>query len=83
MKIFVSNIKFRFNENDLRELFEGHGKVDSCKVVMDKHTGRSRGFGFVEMFNDNEAKGAIDALNGYEIDGRALVVKESTPKARQ
>ncbi len=80
MKIFVGNLPFSTTSDELRELFTVHGTVDSADVLTDRETGRSRGFGFVEMANDDEAKAAIEALNGTEINGRAIVVNEARPR---
>jgi RNA recognition motif-containing protein len=79
-KIFVGNFSFNFTEEQLRQLFEPFGAVDSASVVTDRDTGRSRGFGFVEMANDTEASAAIEALNGKDSGGRALTVNEARPK---
>ncbi len=80
-KIFVGNFTFSTTESELRHLFERYGAIDSVTVVTDRDTGRSRGFGFVEMPNDSEAEAAINALNGQEMGGRALTVNEARPKA--
>ncbi len=80
MNIFVGSLPFRMEEADLRESFEAYGAVDSVKIVTDKVTGRSKGFGFVEMPNDDEALKAIEALNGSNMQGRAVVVNKSEPK---
>jgi len=82
-KIFVGNFPFSFTEDQLRQLFAPFGTVDSASVVTDRDTGRSRGFGFVEMANDNEAAAAITALNGKDSDGRALTVNEARPKTER
>jgi cold-inducible RNA-binding protein len=82
-KIFVGNFSFNTTEADLRQWFEPHGKVESATVVTDRDTGRSRGFGFVEMPNDDEATAAIAALNGKDGGGRALTVNEARPKAER
>lgn len=82
-KIFVGNFSFNFTEDQLRQLFEPFGAVDSASVVTDRDTGRSRGFGFVEMSNDTEAAAAIEALNGKDSGGRALTVNEARPKAER
>ncbi|HET6935674.1 MAG TPA: RNA-binding protein [Candidatus Angelobacter sp.] len=79
-KIFVGNFSFNTSESDLRSLFEPYGQVDSVFIATDKFTGRSRGFGFVEMTNDGEAAQAITALNGTESGGRQLNVNEARPK---
>ena len=81
MKIFVGNLSFGATENSVRSLFETHGAVDNVSIVTDRETGRSRGFGFVEMANDQEAGTAMAALNGREVDGRALTINEARPKA--
>lgn len=80
MNIFVGSLPFNIEEADLRGYFEEYGAVDSVKIISDKFTGRSKGFGFVEMPNDDEAQKAIDELNGGSIDGRAIVVNKSEPK---
>ncbi|MBC7388146.1 MAG: RNA-binding protein [Opitutaceae bacterium] len=80
MNIFVANLNFKVQNDGLKKLFEAYGEVSSAKVVMDKTTGRSKGFGFVEMPNDAEGKAAISNLNNQEEFGRALVVKEALPK---
>jgi RNA recognition motif-containing protein len=80
-KIFVGNFSFSTTEADLRQLFEPYGAIESVTVVTDRDTGRSRGFGFVEMPNDNEAEAAITALNGNADGGRPLTVNEARPKA--
>ena len=73
-KLYVGNLPWTFNNNQLSDTFKKHGKVVSAKVVTDKESGRSKGFGFVEMESENEASSAIKALNGSEINGRKLVV---------
>lgn len=80
-KIFVGNFSFSTTEADLRQWFSQYGAVDSATVVNDRDTGRSRGFGFVEMPNNNEAEAAIAALNGKDSNGRALTVNEARPQA--
>src|SRR6476620_11714063 len=80
MNIFVGSLPFSIEEADLRESFEAYGAVDSVKIISDKFTGRSKGFGFVEMPNDAEAQKAIDELNGASVMGRAIVVNKSEPK---
>ena len=80
MKIYVGNLPFSTNEASLRQMFEAHGDVASASIVMDRETGRPRGFGFVEMSNDEEARKAIEAMNGQSIEGRALVVNEARPR---
>ena len=79
-KIYVGNLSYDLNSNDLQNLFESHGAVISANVIMDRNTGRSKGFGFVEMEDPKAADAAIDALNGYEVNGRALTVNEARPQ---
>ena len=80
MKIFVGNLSFRTTEESVRSLFETHGNVERVSVLTDRETGRSRGFGFVEMPNDAEAGRAVNALSGRELDGRSLTVNEARPR---
>ena len=80
MNIYVGNLSWNLKDQDLSNLFATHGEVVSAKIVNDKFTGRSKGFGFVEMSNDEQAQAAITALNGTEVDGRNIVVNESRPK---
>jgi RNA recognition motif-containing protein len=80
MNIYVGNLSWNLKDQDLQNLFASHGEVTSAKIVLDKFTNRSKGFGFVEMANDDEAQNAINALNGTEVDGRNIVVNESRPK---
>ena len=77
MKIYVGNLSYDATEEELRELFGAHGHVDSTTVIKDRYTGRSRGFGFVEMGNASEAEAAISALNGTEHHGRRLNINEA------
>lgn len=79
-KLYVGNLSYGMSDGDLEQLFAAHGTVRSAQVIMDRDTGRSKGFGFVEMDNDQEAQTAINALNGKEIQGRALTVNEARPK---
>lgn len=79
-KIYVGNLSFNMSDQDLNALFAEHGKVNSATIITDRDTGRSRGFGFVEMENDAEAMQAIQAINNREIDGRALNVNEARPR---
>lgn len=81
MNIFVGNLNFDTRDDGLREAFAVYGAVDTAQVVMDRDSGRSRGFGFVEMPNDDEARQAISALNGADLGGRPLTVNEARPKA--
>ena len=80
MNIFVAKLNFDTQSEDLGELFEAYGEVASANVIMDKFTGRSRGFGFVEMDNDDEALAAIRDLNETEFQGRTIVVKKAEPR---
>ncbi len=80
MNIFVAKLSFNTQSEDLREAFEAFGTVSSAKVIDDRETGRSRGFGFVEMDDDEEALEAIRNLDGTELDGRTIVVKKAEPR---
>jgi RNA recognition motif-containing protein len=80
MKLYVGNLSFSTSEARLREIFGEHGDVTSASLVMDRETGRPRGFGFVEFGNDDHARAAIAALNGKNIDGRDLTVNEARPR---
>ena len=80
MNIYVGNLSFRTDDQELNEVFSEFGDVASAKVVIDRETDRSRGFGFVEMDNDDEAKAAIAALDGAEVSGRNLRVNEAKPR---
>ena len=82
-KLYVGNISFRATEEDLRELFAGAGAVEEVKIISDAHTGKSKGFGFVEMASEDDAQKAIDALNGKPFMERAITVAEARPKAQQ
>ena len=80
MNIFVGNLSYTTTEESLQALFEGYGAVASAKIIKDRDTGRSRGFGFVEMANDDEAQAAVEGLDGRDVDGRALKVNKARPK---
>ncbi len=80
MNIFVAKLSFDTQSEDLQKVFETYGSVSSANVIKDKFTGRSRGFGFVEMDNDDEARQAIEALNGSELHNRTIVVKKAEPR---
>lgn len=82
MKIYVGNLPWSIADNDLKNLFSAHGTVESAQVVMDRESGRSRGFGFVEMDSASAGR-AISALNGHEVDSRALRVNEAQTKERR
>jgi RNA recognition motif-containing protein len=80
MKIYVGNLSYSTSEDDIRTAFSAFGAVNTCDVIMDRGTGRSKGFGFVEMSVDTEGQAAIDALNGKDLDGRALNVNVAKPR---
>jgi len=80
MNLYVSNLAFQVNDDDLVRLFSQYGQVSSAKVIMDRETGRSRGFGFVEMSADEEARKAIKELEGKPVEGRSISVSEARPK---
>ncbi len=80
MNIFVAKLSWDTRSEDLREAFEAYGTVSSAKVISDRDTGRSKGFGFVEMDNDDEALNAIEALDDSELDSRTIVVKKAEPR---
>ncbi|MDD3154981.1 MAG: RNA-binding protein [Victivallaceae bacterium] len=80
MKLYVGNLSFSSTEADLKDAFSAFGTVDSASVISDRDTGRSKGFGFVEMNNNDEAKAAIAGMDGKELDGRNLRVSEARPK---
>jgi RNA recognition motif-containing protein len=76
----VGNLAYGVSNGDLQQMFEAHGVVQSAQVIMERNTGRSKGFGFVEMGSEQEAQAAIDALNGKNVDGRNLTVNEARPR---
>ncbi len=80
MNIYVGNLSYGVSDNDLQQLFAEHGSVSSAKIIQDRETGRSKGFGFVEMSDDGDAQKAIESLNGQSIDGRNLTVNEARPR---
>ena len=80
MNIYLSNLSFKLQDEDLKQVFAGFGEVSSAKVIRDNQSGRSRGFGFVEMASDDDARAAIEKLNGTEVDGRTIVVNEARPR---
>jgi RNA recognition motif-containing protein len=82
-KLYVGNLSYDTTDSDLQTLFGPHGTVQSAQVIMDRDAGRSKGFGFVEMNNDQEAQAAIAALNGQQVSGRALTVNEARPRAER
>ncbi len=83
MNIFVASLSYQISEADLRELFEGYGTVSSAKIITDRETGRSKGFGFVEMDDDSEGQRAIEELNGAEFNGRTLAVSVARPRTER
>lgn len=80
MNIYIGNLSYRVRESDLQQVMEDYGTVESTKIITDRDTNRSKGFAFVEMTNDEEARNAIKELNGAEYEGRTMVVKEATPR---
>jgi RNA recognition motif-containing protein len=83
MNIYVGNLSYQMSEDELRQAFAAHGEVSSVKILMDRETGRSRGFGFVEMPNQSEAEAAVAQLNGKDLGGRALRINEARPRERR
>jgi RNA recognition motif-containing protein len=83
INIYAGNLSYSLTEPELREAFEQHGTVAACSLIVDRLTGRSRGFGFVEMPNDEEAKSAIEKLHDFELKGRKLLVREARPKGER
>jgi cold-inducible RNA-binding protein len=79
-KLYVGNLSYEVSDSDLQNLFQPHGTVQSAQVIMDRETGRSKGFGFVEMASDEQAQAAIATLNGQDNNGRALTVNEARPR---
>jgi RNA recognition motif-containing protein len=79
-KLYVGNLTYGVTDSTLQQMFEAHGTVQSAQVIMDRDTGRSKGFGFVEMGSNQEAQAAIAGLNGKEVDGRSLTVNEARPR---
>jgi RNA recognition motif-containing protein len=82
LNIYVGNLPFNSTEAELQDLFGQHGEVIRANIITDRNTGRSRGFGFVEMANDDEGRAAIEALNGQDFGGRALTVNEAKPRTQ-
>ncbi len=82
MNIYVGNLSYSMSESELRDAFAAYGEVSSVKILIDRETGRSRGFGFVEMPNQKEAETAVAQLNGKDVGGRALRVNEARPRER-
>jgi len=81
MKIYVGSLSYKATEEDLRKEFEGFGQVESVNIIKDRYSGESRGFGFVEMSNKDEAQSAIEGLNGRELKGRKINVNEARPRS--
>jgi RNA recognition motif-containing protein len=79
-KLYVGNLTYEVTNSTLEQMFTAHGTVESAQVIMDRDTGRSKGFGFVEMKSDQEAQAAITGLNGKDVEGRALTVNEARPR---
>ena len=82
MNVYVGNLNYDLSEDDLKQAFGEFGEVTSAKIISDRYSGRSKGFGFVEMSSDDEAKAAIEALSGKELNGRTMVVNEARPKTQ-
>lgn len=80
MKIYIGNLTYDTTEEDLNQVFESYGKLESCTLIKDNFSGRSKGFGFVEIASDDEAKAAIEGLQGTELNGRTVTVNEAKPK---
>jgi len=80
MNVYVGNLSYDLSEEDLKTAFEEYGEVTSAKIISDRYSGRSKGFGFIEMSSDDEAKAAIEGLTGKELAGRAIVVNEARPR---
>lgn len=80
-KLYVGNLPFSATEQELQSKFSAHGNVESAKIIMDRETGRSKGFGFVEMADEDGAQNAINSLNGADFSGRAMIVSEARPQA--
>jgi len=83
MNIYVGNLSYNLSEDELQGLFEEYGAVSSVKIIKDRETGRAKGFGFVEMEDDNEGQNAINELNGVELQGRAIKVNEAKPQQKR
>ena len=80
MNVYVGNLSYDLSEEDLKSAFEVYGEVTSAKIISDRYSGRSKGFGFIEMTSDEEGKAAIEGLTGKELGGRAIVVNEARPR---
>jgi cold-inducible RNA-binding protein len=82
-KVFIGNLAFAVTDRQLQQLFQRHGMVQSAKVIFNKSTGRSKGYGFVEMSSEDQARRAIEALNGTQLEGRTLIVNKAHPRERR
>ena len=82
MNLYIGNLHYNVNEEELKEIFKEYGEVMSVTIITDKYTGRSKGFGFIEMLNDEEANKAIDNLNGTEIHGRKVIVNQAKERGK-
>lgn len=82
MNIYVGNLNYKVKEDDLKSMFEEYGQVESVKIISDKYSGRSKGFGFVEMSNDSEGQNAVSALHESEYEGRKMIVNEARPRTQ-
>ncbi len=82
MNIYIGNLHYNVNEEELKEIFKEYGEVMSVTIITDKYTGRSKGFGFIEMLNDEEASKAIDNLNGTELRGRKIIVNQAKERGK-
>ncbi|MHC4873719.1 MAG: RNA recognition motif domain-containing protein [Planctomycetota bacterium] len=80
MNIYIGNLDYKMSNEDLKAVFEAHGEVEDARIIMDRNSGRSKGFGFVDMPNDDEGNAAIEALNGQEVSGRTVTVNEARPR---
>jgi len=80
MNIYVGNLSYETQEDELREVFKAHGEVDSVNIIKDRYSGESRGFGFVQMPNDDEARTALTEVNGVDLNGKTLTVNEARPR---
>ncbi len=83
MNLYVGNLPYEVTDDELKAAFQVHGDIQSARVIMDRYTGRSKGFGFVEMSNNEQAQAAITALNGSQLKGRAITVNEARPKPQR
>ena len=82
-KLYVGSLPYSISEDELRELFSSYGNIESVRIITDKFTGQSKGFGFVEMSNEDDAQRAVEGMNGKQISGRTLIVNEARPEQRR